>query len=250
MTDRQIKCTVCGALGEVGCEHFVEGAYRPLAYFVTEALKEHPEKSDRMIAEELGVDHKTVGAARNQLGNYSPVAKRVGRDGKARRQPRRLTKTRRATPQEAEAAGFKPTGEARVVIDTGEVVGKVSAIKLEAEAAATADKDAIIAELKAENDQLRYELNQRPTIHDLRRSDAIANHTQRITTDIDTYNLFRRCLHPDSRNSVSDEMLHQAWLAFRNLEQLTYDKKKIPPPLPKDLGELLRQRQWGRAKSK
>jgi hypothetical protein len=98
------------------------------------------------------------------------------------------------------------------------------------------------ADLLAEIEQLRYELTQRPTIYDLRRSDAIASHTQRITTDIDTYNLFRRCLHPDSRNSVSDEILHEAWLAFRNLEQLTYDKKKIPPPLPKDLGELLRHR--------
>jgi hypothetical protein len=238
MTDRQIKCTVCGACGEVGCEHG-PGAYRPLAYFVTKALEEHPEKSDRMIAEELGVDHKTVGAARKQLGSNSPVEKRVGKDGKSRRQPQR---TRAATPQEAEAAGFKSTGESRVVLETGEVVGKFKATKLEAEAAATRDKDAIIAELKAENSQLRYELTQRPTIYDLRRLDAVATHEQRITTDIDTYNLFRRCLHPDSRNSVSDGMLHDAWLAFRNLEPLTYDKKKVPPPLPESLGDLLRRR--------
>ena len=279
MADRQFKCTMCGASGELGCDHG-KGAYQPLSYFVTEALKATPKKSNYTIAKELGCSEFTVRQIRNQLRDNIAVEagaedqlrdniaveagtegqvqqniepeKRLGRDNKWRRVTRRAThkpKTRAATPQEAVDAGFKPTGESRVILETGKVVGKFKATKLETEAAATQDSDALVAELKAEiaelkadNEQLRYELTQKPTIYDLRRTDAIANHTQRITTDIDTYNLFRRCLHPDSRSSVSDGMLHDAWLAFRNLEQLTYDKTKIAPPLPKDLNELLRQR--------
>ena len=102
--------------------------------------------------------------------------------------------------------------------------------------------DARAIELEAENKELRAELTMRPSMDDMRRRDAIANHTQRITTDIETYNLIRRCLHPDSRISVSDEILHKAWRAFSNLEPLTYDKSKIPPPLPNTLDELIRRR--------
>lgn len=49
------------------------------------ALKDHPEKSDRAIAEHVGVDHKTVASVRVQVGN-SPrdrnLAPRTGADGK------------------------------------------------------------------------------------------------------------------------------------------------------------------------
>jgi hypothetical protein len=38
------------------------------------AIKANPEKSDRMIASEIGVDHKMVGAARRKsTGECSPV---------------------------------------------------------------------------------------------------------------------------------------------------------------------------------
>jgi len=52
-----------------------------------------PGKSDRQIAQEAGVDHKTIASARARgeaIGEVSPVEKRVGRDGKVRR--------RRASP--------------------------------------------------------------------------------------------------------------------------------------------------------
>ena len=160
MGDRDIKCTICGAVGALGCDHG-EGAYRPLSYFVTEALKATPEKSNRALASELGCDEKNIRLARNQLRNNSAVEKRVGLDGKARRMPIRVT--RRATAEEAQAAGFKPTGEARVLLDSGETISKFEATKIENVAAATRAQDAIIAELKAENEQLRYELTQRPT---------------------------------------------------------------------------------------
>jgi hypothetical protein len=53
-------------------------------------LLEDPTKSDRALGAELKVDHKTVGAVRRQAeatGEISPVEKRTGKDGKARKQP-------------------------------------------------------------------------------------------------------------------------------------------------------------------
>src|SRR5262245_17657340 len=48
------------------------------------------EKSDRVLAKLAGVDHKTMAKARRKAestGDASPVDKRVGKDGKARKQP-------------------------------------------------------------------------------------------------------------------------------------------------------------------
>jgi hypothetical protein len=110
-------------------------------------------------------------------------------------------------------------------------------------------QDAIIAGLKAENEelkaivsQLQTEWNRMPTADDVRRSDAIIYREQRIVTDVATYNLLRRCLHPDSRSSVSAGIMHQAWLAFHNLKALTYDNKVPPPRPPRDFNELWMRR--------
>jgi hypothetical protein len=45
------------------------------------AVQLHPERTDRILAEHVGVDHKTIAAARAQLGNF-PNSTRIGRDGK------------------------------------------------------------------------------------------------------------------------------------------------------------------------
>jgi len=60
----------------------------PARQRAAEAITANPEKSDRSIAEDIGVGHQTVGRARKiQTGPSGPVA-RVGKDGKARRLPR------------------------------------------------------------------------------------------------------------------------------------------------------------------
>ena len=49
-----------------------------------------PLQSDRVIAAQVGVDHKTVGIARKQMestGEIPQFKKRTGKDGKSRRQP-------------------------------------------------------------------------------------------------------------------------------------------------------------------
>jgi ParB-like chromosome segregation protein Spo0J len=59
---------------------------------VRDQLKETPEWSDRRVAQELGVDHKTVGAARSGLaatGEIPQLEKLTGADGKQRPSRRR-----------------------------------------------------------------------------------------------------------------------------------------------------------------
>jgi hypothetical protein len=59
------------------------------------AVLQNPEKSNRAIAAEIGVDEATVRKARKSSTAGSPaVEKRIGRDGKARRMPKPVTLTR------------------------------------------------------------------------------------------------------------------------------------------------------------
>jgi hypothetical protein len=57
---------------------------------LAELVAAQPEKSDRKLAKEAGVSHPTIAKARRgaeATGKALPVAKRVGADGKARKQP-------------------------------------------------------------------------------------------------------------------------------------------------------------------
>lgn len=231
MSPRHIFCSACGAQGEAGCNCGAE--YISASAFAVRAIARNPEKSNRALAEETGISYETVRRARTDT-NVS-VEPRLGLDGKTRKMPRKITRI--ATKEES-----SPKSERSIDLRTGENISKHEAIKREAIYEAARDLESEVIELRAEVAKLTFELAQRPAMDDLRRLDAVAHHIQRITTDIETHNLLRRCLHPDSRQSVSDEILHKAWLAFRNLEALTYDKSKIPPPLPADLNELWRMR--------
>lgn len=241
MFDRHIFCSECGTQGEAGCDCAAE--YISAAAFAVRAIARNPEKSNRAIAEETGVSFETIRRARPTDTNVS-VEPRLGLDGKTRKMPRKAT--RPATQAELVERGLPLKSERRIDLKTGEAVSWREATKREAVNETTNDLESEVIELKAEVARLAFELNQRPAMDDLRRLDAVERHVQRITTDIDTHNLLRRCLHPDSRNSVSDEMLHKAWLAFRNLEALTYDKSKIPAPMPADLNELWRIKEAAR----
>jgi ParB-like nuclease family protein len=57
---------------------------------IAKVIAAQPDKSDRRIAKQVKADHKTVGAvrrAKEATGEVSPVEKRTGADGKARKQP-------------------------------------------------------------------------------------------------------------------------------------------------------------------
>jgi hypothetical protein len=89
----KLICTQCGADGEIGCEcgvaYIAIANKTPKAAQVAEALKDpaNAVKSDRVIAAELGVGNKTVSRVRRATVSFDTVAKRVGKDGKARKSP-------------------------------------------------------------------------------------------------------------------------------------------------------------------
>jgi DNA-binding CsgD family transcriptional regulator len=72
------------------------------------ALKANPERSDRQIAEGLGVNHETVSAARDRLeatGGIRQLDKRVGKDGKSRKPKSTASKNRKQPAHEPPKGG-------------------------------------------------------------------------------------------------------------------------------------------------
>src|SRR5262245_43523819 len=101
MTVQRMFCTACGAEANASCN--CGQPYIPAKQRAAEAIAANPQKPDRAIASDIGVDHKTVGAARKEsTGEHSPVEPRVGIDGKTRRMPVRKAK-RTQRPDEVEA---------------------------------------------------------------------------------------------------------------------------------------------------
>jgi hypothetical protein len=84
----RLECSACGKGITAGCG--CGAIYVPAGQRAKDAVKRNPNKSDRAIADELGVGHQTVARARKKsTGPDGPVQKRTGKDGKARKQPTR-----------------------------------------------------------------------------------------------------------------------------------------------------------------
>lgn len=85
---------------------------------IEDELKEAPERSNRQVAKDLGVDDKTVGAARKDLLSTAEILqldRTIGKDGKAR-----TTAPKRA-PKAAPPALAEP--ELQSQIDAAPVTG-------------------------------------------------------------------------------------------------------------------------------
>lgn len=106
--NRLRACLAAGIEPSFACEAYSDQITDPTAYVISANIRRRhldpetkikilaqlvaaqPEKSDRQLGEEAGVDHKTIAKARKKAeatGEASPVEKRVGKDGKARKQP-------------------------------------------------------------------------------------------------------------------------------------------------------------------
>lgn len=81
-----LECSTCGATGQGTCG--CGTAYMPARQRAAQAIAEHPEKSNVMLAEELGVSEATVRRAR-PTSSDDEVDERIGLDGKTRRMPHR-----------------------------------------------------------------------------------------------------------------------------------------------------------------
>jgi hypothetical protein len=86
---RDLVCPNCGIAAACDC------GMAPIDRAQCAVLK-NPEKSSRAIAAEIGVGRKTVDRARAKAtGPRGPVEKRIGKDGKARRLPKRRVQLQR-----------------------------------------------------------------------------------------------------------------------------------------------------------
>jgi hypothetical protein len=85
----RLFCSKCKARGEIGCDCGVE--YIRAGELATQAIAdpENAGKSDRAIAEEIGVGSNTVRRARESTAPNGAVEKRTGKDGKARKLPKK-----------------------------------------------------------------------------------------------------------------------------------------------------------------
>jgi len=81
----RLSCSVCGAEADAACN--CGAPYVPAGTRAAEAIAASPEKSNRAIAADIGVDEKTVRKVRQSTADLSAVAKRLGKDGKARKLP-------------------------------------------------------------------------------------------------------------------------------------------------------------------
>jgi hypothetical protein len=106
----KMHCVECGSSVKASCR--CGASYVPASQYAAEAVKRHPEKSDRAIAAEIGVSKDTVRRAR-ATGANAPVesAKRTGQNGKARRLPQVEIARAEATRARAHAMAVMFGGE-------------------------------------------------------------------------------------------------------------------------------------------
>lgn len=84
---QRMVCTSCGVEANASCN--CGKPYIPAKVRAAEAIAANPQKSNRAIAEELGVDKRTVDTARRELGGDDSPPEREGRDGKIYHLPSR-----------------------------------------------------------------------------------------------------------------------------------------------------------------
>jgi hypothetical protein len=81
----KLRCEGCGTLADAACGCGLP--YVPASKRAEDAIAANPQKSNRAIADEVGVSEPTVRRARKPTASHDAVAKRVGKDGKARKVP-------------------------------------------------------------------------------------------------------------------------------------------------------------------
>jgi hypothetical protein len=137
---------------------------------ITKLLKADPSKSDRQIAEMIKADHKTVGAVRahqEATGEISPVEKRVGKDGKPRKQPaaRGWSRERGGKTQATAGAEMKARGEVskldtKTDLGTRDDIGSASTGELVRLRARNEELENKVRRLETENLALRSEVDE------------------------------------------------------------------------------------------
>jgi hypothetical protein len=128
---------------------------------IGKVIAAQPEKSDRQIAKQVKADHKTVGAirrAKESTGEVSPVEKRVGADGRARKQPAAKSESETEQPCRKTRLERQLDADAFNRLRDEQTHNEDLAEKLRAAEIKIAGLESEVEELKAENARLRAEL--------------------------------------------------------------------------------------------
>jgi hypothetical protein len=116
MSIQRMVCTDCGAEANASCNCGV--SYVAKSVRAAEAVKANPNKSNRSIAAEIGVDKNTVRAARSELsGEFSPE-ERIRSDGRSFSLRQRIVDDPDIPPKMAEEAAA--TGRRRIFLRCAE----------------------------------------------------------------------------------------------------------------------------------
>ena len=111
---KSLVCSACGASGHANCD--CGAPYVPKGTRAAEAIKANPHKSDRALAEELGVGNATVSRAR-RASTVSRDTVRTGLDGKKRKQPKKRRRLPSVTLESALDPLFLRLSEAAAGMD-------------------------------------------------------------------------------------------------------------------------------------
>lgn len=134
-----LHCTACGIAVETKCECHKPCAYMPANKAAALAVAAHPEWSNVRLGKMVGVNDKTIAAARRSTSENSEVEKREGRDGRQRRNP---TKKQAARQERRERVKVKS--------EAGVTTAAIAAEEGVGERAIAQDRERVDAERAAE----------------------------------------------------------------------------------------------------
>jgi hypothetical protein len=227
----KLQCSSCGADATASCDCGV--AYVPAGKRAEEAVAANPEKSDRAIAEEIGVSQPTVSRARKRsVDTDVSTEKRTGKDGKKYKVSKPKTKPQpKAQEQQkpdAPALSLSMSAQQKLDIAIREATRKL--------------------ELEFEQ-RVRYECRKRIEETIL----PHYNETYAIYKDVikgrkgimdrATYRKILARLHPDcTPDEVSKKRQEEAFHFFSQLEKRLLDEKQSPTPtmkIPRTYEEMM-----------
>jgi hypothetical protein len=225
----KLQCSSCGADATASCDCGV--AYLPAGKRAEEAVAANPEKSDRAIAEEIGVSQPTVSRARKRsVDTDVSTEKRTGKDGKKYKASKPKAKPQpKAQEQQPNAAALSLSVSAQQRLEAA-IRQHKRKLDLEFEQRVRDEcKKALEATILPSYNKTYAQYQ-----------DLIK--ARKGIMDKAAYRKILSCLHTDSRKSVTDEKLNDAFHLFSQLELRLVDEKQNPTPtmqMPRTYEEMM-----------
>jgi hypothetical protein len=233
MTNLQLHCSKCGVSVEAACNCGVP--YIPAGEAAAVALETYPTLSSRAIGEKTGISYQTIRRARKSTDTFVSVEKRVGLDGKERRMPRK--------PETVEPTSEQPTPPAAAVIPEVDSVSTPTRRELRLDKQKTkldAQREALTEEKKKfEERRASFEQIVKDEVWRLARIQQSVISAGGAPFSPQQFMLLLSVCHPDSRLSVSEAKLREAYdLLIKNRLRLEYRPMPTSVPPLKTLAEI------------